>query len=693
MTVSIRQGLLLFLMLASPLLASVVGLGLWGAWRSQEIVQRVFVEEVAPTQDLIRIDRQIARVRVRMYGVLNDDIGIEGARIYLAQARREIILGWQAYRAAIAGAADAEEQLLIATIAPAIDELPALLDRLDRFLASRDMRAINDLLKEDWWAVQLQVVTPIGKLIGLQEAHVATAHAEAQDVYRRTLLGAGLLLLLGLAMFVWFSRLLFAHVTEKLDVIENALMRIGRGDLDSRVGGSHRGEFGRIVVALDRVAEVLRSDRAAAEILRQRQSSILESMAEGLYGTDDTGRISYANAAAEQILGWSIDELLGRNPHQLFHHSHADGTPYPLAECLLDRARLRQEVYRSADECFWRKDGGSVRVELTAAPIIAGEQALGGVVVFRDISARKAAESQLHATVERLTELNHKLEEAQNQLLQSEKMASIGQLAAGVAHEINNPVGFVNSNLGSLRNAVRDLLRVLDAYALADPILADHPAVMGAISMARDAADLDYLRSDVGALIDESLEGLQRVRRIVQDLKDFSRVDTAEWHFADLEAGLDSTLNIVWNEIKYKAEVHKEYAGAPAVECIAAQVNQVLLNLLVNAAHAIDGRGTITLRTGFAADEVWVEVEDSGRGMTAEVLKRVFEPFFTTKPVGEGTGLGLSLAYGIAQRHGGRIEASSEPGVGSKFRLVLPVRQAQADAPASAAGGCQESAE
>ncbi|MCB1966526.1 MAG: PAS domain S-box protein, partial [Candidatus Accumulibacter sp.] len=425
------------------------------------------------------------------------------------------------------------------------------------FLASRDMRAINDLLKEDWWAVQLQVVTPIGKLIGLQEAHVATAHAEAQDVYRRTLLGAGLLLLLGLAMFVWFSRRLFAHVTEKLDVIENALTRIGRGDLDSRVGGSHRGEFGRIVVALDRVAEVLRSDRAAAEILRQRQSSILESMAEGLYATDDTGRISYANAAAEQILGWSIDELLGRNPHQLFHHSHADGTPYPLAECLLDRARLRQEVYRSADECFWRKDGGSVRVELTAAPIIAGEHALGGVVVFRDISARKAAESQLHATVERLTELNHKLEEAQNQLLQSEKMASIGQLAAGVAHEINNPVGFVNSNLGSLRNAVRDLLRVLDAYALADPILADHPAVMGAISVARDAADLDYLRSDVGALIDESLEGLQRVRRIVQDLKDFSRVDTAEWHFADLEAGLDSTLNIVWNEIKYKAEVHK----------------------------------------------------------------------------------------------------------------------------------------
>jgi two-component system NtrC family sensor kinase len=301
-----------------------------------------------------------------------------------------------------------------------------------------------------------------------------------------------------------------------------------------------------------------------------------------------------------------------------------------------------------------------------------------------DVTEQHAAELQLHATIERLTEINGKLEDAQNQLLQSEKMASIGQLAAGVAHEINNPVGFVNSNLGSLKNEVRDLLRVIDAYAAADPILAEHPAVMEAISKARDAADLDYLRDDIGTLIDESLDGLQRVRRIVQDLKDFSRVDSTEWQFADLEAGLESTLNIVWNEIKYKAEVRKEYAGLPEVECIAAQVNQILLNLLVNAAHAIEGRGTITLRSGSDAQAAWIEVEDSGVGIAPENLKRIFEPFFTTKPVGQGTGLGLSLAYSIAQRHGGRLEASSQLGVGSKFRLTLPIRRAPTEAPASA---------
>ncbi|WP_313952701.1 ATP-binding protein, partial [Accumulibacter sp.] len=298
-----------------------------------------------------------------------------------------------------------------------------------------------------------------------------------------------------------------------------------------------------------------------------------------------------------------------------------------------------------------------------------------------DVTDQHAAELQLHATIERLTELNRKLAEAQNQLLQSEKLASVGQLAAGVAHEINNPVGFVNSNLGSLKDQVQGLLQVIDAYAAADPILAEHPAVMRAIAEAREAADLDYVRGDVGTLIDESLEGLRRVRGIVQDLKDFSRVDTAEWQFTNLEQGLESTLNIVWNEIKYKAEVHKEYGGVPEVECIAAQVNQVLLNLLVNAAHAIEGRGTITLRTGFDDDEVWIEVADSGKGIPPENLKRIFEPFFTTKPVGQGTGLGLSLAYGIAKRHGGRIEAHSEVGVGSRFRLVLPAKRPPAVEP------------
>ena len=270
-------------------------------------------------------------------------------------------------------------------------------------------------------------------------------------------------------------------------------------------------------------------------------------------------------------------------------------------------------------------------------------------------------------------ELIKKLEDTQGQLLQSEKMASVGQLAAGVAHEINNPIGFINSNLGSLKEQVEGLLSVIAAYEQTESALAAQPALLESVRRAKEQADLDYLRDDIRCLIDESREGVVRVKQIVDNLKDFSRVDLSEWHFANLEQGLESTLNIVWNEIKYKAEVVKEYARLPEIECIASQINQVFMNLLVNAAYAIEERGTITLRTGFDTSEVWVEVEDTGAGIRPEHLARIFEPFFTTKPIGKGTGLGLSLAYGIVQRHHGRLDVRSKVGRGTTFRMSLPI--------------------
>lgn len=271
-----------------------------------------------------------------------------------------------------------------------------------------------------------------------------------------------------------------------------------------------------------------------------------------------------------------------------------------------------------------------------------------------------------------------RLEDAQGQLLQSEKLASVGQLAAGVAHEINNPIGFINSNLGSLKKQVSDLLSVIAAYERAEPALAASPELLAVIREAKVAADLDFLRDDIQSLIAESLDGAHRVKKIVDNLKDFSRVDSAEWQCANLEQGLESTLNIVWNELKYKAEVIREFAGLPEIECIASQINQVFLNLLVNAAHAIETHGTITLRTGFDDNVVWIEVEDTGKGIKPEHMGRIFEPFFTTKPVGQGTGLGLSLAYGIVQRHRGQLEVRSELGRGTVFRLTLPRKRTPA---------------
>jgi len=293
-----------------------------------------------------------------------------------------------------------------------------------------------------------------------------------------------------------------------------------------------------------------------------------------------------------------------------------------------------------------------------------------------EIDERKSAHAALEKEKDEQRVLIKKLEEAHNQLLQSEKLASIGQLAAGVAHEINNPIGFVNSNLGTLKNYVGDLLQIVDLYASADHLLAVDPALHRDIAAARDKADLDFLRSDIETLIAESIEGTARVRRIVQDLRDFSRVDSHEWQWADLHAGLESTLNVVMSEIKYKADVVRQFGTLPKVECMPAQLNQVFMNMLVNAAQAIAEHGTITLCSGCADDQVWISIADTGKGIAPELLTRIFDPFFTTKPVGKGTGLGLSVSYGIVDKHGGRIEVESPPGQGAMFTIWLPVRRA-----------------
>ncbi len=273
--------------------------------------------------------------------------------------------------------------------------------------------------------------------------------------------------------------------------------------------------------------------------------------------------------------------------------------------------------------------------------------------------------------------INHKLEDAQNNLLQAEKMASIGQLAAGVAHEINNPIGYVYSNLSTLEKYVQDVFGMLNSYEQAEGAIADS-AVRTRLQAAREKLDLTFLKEDLSALMAESKDGIICVKNIVQNLQDFSHIDAnAEWRYANLHAGIDSALNIVNNEIKYKANLIKEYGDLPEVECLASQLNQVFMNLLINAAHAIEEYGTITVRTGHEGEEVWVDIADSGKGIPPDNLKKIFDPFFTTKPIGQGTGLGLSLSYGIIQKHRGRIEVSSEVGKGTAFRVWLPVRQPQ----------------
>jgi PAS domain S-box-containing protein len=469
---------------------------------------------------------------------------------------------------------------------------------------------------------------------------------------------------------------------------------------------------------------------------QQELAQIIDSNPIATFIIDENHRITHWNKACEQVIGIHAADMVGTRRHQEVFYGKGRMT---LADLIVDGSVEKDIVQTFRDKRLTRSQliAGAFEAEdffpgfgesgtwlfFASAPLTDAEGRLIGAVetlqdvtdqrytesefikskraleqlaatrgeqlreatreLQEDIARREKAEGELLKRFNQLSELNAELKQAQEQLVQSEKLASIGQLAAGVAHEINNPIGFVQSNLGSLERYFEQIMELLDGYQEGEALLGaqgKHGEGVGAwqerMGRLRKDAEVDYLKEDIPALLKESRDGIVRVRKIVADLKDFSRVDIKnEWEWADLRTGLDSTLNVVNNEIKYRADVVKEYGDLPKIRCLPSQLNQVFMNLLVNAAQATpEGRhGTIAIRCGAEAEGVWVEIADTGAGIPEENLKRIFDPFFTTKPIGKGTGLGLSLSYGIVQKHGGRIEVKSEVGVGTTFRVSLPL--------------------
>ena len=292
-------------------------------------------------------------------------------------------------------------------------------------------------------------------------------------------------------------------------------------------------------------------------------------------------------------------------------------------------------------------------------------EAGGEVIMLHDLT-------EIKEVSERLASAYQELKATHSQLLQQEKMASIGQLAAGVAHEINNPMGFISSNLGTMEKYLERLAGFL-AQQSAGVQQAAPEGLKKELADARRRYKVDYVLEDARSLLAESREGAERVRTIVQNLKSFSRLDEAQESWVDLNDCLESTIAIAWNEIKYKATLTRDFGELPAVKCLAQQLNQVFLNILVNAAHAIEQFGEIAVRTRCEGEEVVIAIHDTGSGIPAEIMSRIFEPFFTTKEVGKGTGLGLSISYDIIKKHNGSIEVESAPETGTTFTIKLPV--------------------
>jgi PAS domain S-box-containing protein len=280
--------------------------------------------------------------------------------------------------------------------------------------------------------------------------------------------------------------------------------------------------------------------------------------------------------------------------------------------------------------------------------------------------------TEMKKITEELEKAYQELKATQAQILQREKMASIGQLAAGVAHEINNPMGFITSNLGTLG---KYLSKITEFINVQTKTLEDRKAkdILEELKEIRKKLKIDFILEDIGQLIEESLEGAERVKKIVQNLKTFSRVDEAEFKFADINECIESTLNIVWNELKYKATLKKEYEQLPLTKCYPQQLNQVFMNLLVNAAHAIEKQGEIKIKTWNGDGFINVSISDTGCGIPPDKINRIFEPFFTTKEIGKGTGLGLSISYDIIKKHNGEILVESEVGKGTTFTVRIPV--------------------
>lgn len=405
----------------------------------------------------------------------------------------------------------------------------------------------------------------------------------------------------------------------------------------------------------------------------QKFRTIFDSSADAIMLLDDTGFFD-CNQATLKIFGCADhNDFLSKHPADLSPATQADGK-----DSLVKANEMIAKAIEQGENFFeWthrRTNGEDFPAEVSLTSMqLDGKTVLEAVV--RDITERKQAELLLQNQYKELQQANQELKDAQDQLLQSEKMASIGQLAAGVAHEINNPVGYVSSNINALKGYINELLQLLEKYEQQESLLPDSDSKQALLEF-KQKLDIGFLKEDLDDLIKESLEGVSRVKKIVQDLKDFSHVDEATWETADLHQGLDSTLNIVHNELKYKAEIIKEYGDIPRVNCLPSQLNQIFMNLLVNAGHAITDSGKIFIRSGCQNDDhVWIEIEDTGSGIDPEHLKKIFEPFFTTKEVGKGTGLGLSLTYGIIKKHHGDIQVRSEIGKGTCFRITLPVEQ------------------
>ena len=409
--------------------------------------------------------------------------------------------------------------------------------------------------------------------------------------------------------------------------------------------------------------------KEAEEALRlseERFSQVALHSGDWIWEVDEQGRYTYSSLVVEHVLGYKVEEILKKTVFDLLPSEDKDSNVQRIKTAFLTKTEVPLFIRKGL-----HKNGHVVILESTATPVLYQGSLIGFRGVTRDITQREFAQEELKAAYQ-------ELKSTQAQLVQSEKMASIGQLAAGVAHEINNPLGFISNNmeiLGQYIDYYLEIQRMVESQkkSIEAGDLQKAQAIAQEIDKFEKEIDLDHVNTDLGNLMQHTQRGLERIQKIVLDLRTFAREGNDVVDFIKIEDVIDGVLSIAYNEFKYKAELKKDYGDTPPLRCSAQKLGQVFINLLVNASQAIKEKGEVEIKTYVQGEYVCVDIRDSGEGISPENVKKIFDPFFTTKPVGQGTGLGLSVSHEIIKKHGGEIKVQSKVGEGTTFTVMLPL--------------------
>lgn len=439
---------------------------------------------------------------------------------------------------------------------------------------------------------------------------------------------------------------------------------IASGNLKYRVNINTNDEFGILASSFNKMTR----DLSNSHVSKDYFDNIIRSMMDTLIVINSKGEIELFNQAVKSLLGYKQSDLIGKTLDSILYEKKW------FKNTAVQQLK-KNGIIKNIERNYLTKENKKIPMSFSASVLSKTQgKTRRYVCVAQNITERKKAEKKLKQAY-------HELKQTQVQLIHSEKMAGIGQLAAGVAHEINNPTGFIINNLEVLGDYLKKIfsyITTLEKQLNKAPIKTEKEknSFIQKIKKAKDELDLNYIKNDLADLTKESLDGADRIRRIVANLKGFAHPDLDKQQLSDINNEIEKALMLTWNELKYKCMVVKQYTKIPKICCNPSQLNQVFINFLINAAQAIEHKnGKIIIRTYYKNNKIHIEFIDNGKGIPKKNINKIFDPFFTTKEIGIGTGLGLSIAYGIIKNHKGVIETHSAVRQGTTFRIILPVKQ------------------